>query len=306
MALHVDHLLDRIQLKSRIRFWRIFAIVALLLCAFLVLRGHSGKSGNSLSAMSDHIARVKVSGVIMDDKDRDDMFADIEKDKRTKALVVTIDSPGGSASASQDIYLALRKIAASKPVVCVMRGMAASGGFMTALGCDYTVAREGTLTGSIGVILQLAEVTELAKKIGIEPITVKSGFYKGAPSPFEKFNPEQRASVQRVIDDFHTYFKRITAERRHLPKEVVAQLAQGQIYSGGQAVELKLVDALGGEEEAIAWMEKDRKLTHDLPVMDVEPVKEEDGILSKFSSLATGRIFESLLIKPEGLMAMWR
>lgn len=304
MALHVDHLLDRIQLKSRIRFWRILAILALLLAALVALRGHGGK-GTGLNAIQDHIARVKINGVIMDDKNRDEMMKDLVDDKRTKAIIVTIDSPGGSAAASQDIYLQLRKIAANKPVVCVMRGMAASGGFMTSLGCDYTVAREGTLTGSIGVILELAEVTELAKKLGIEPIVVKSGYYKGAPSPTEKFTPEQRASVQRVIDDFHRYFKTITAERRHLPLEAVTQLAQGQIYSGNQAVDLKLVDKVGGEEEVLAWLQTEKKLSKDLPVVDVEPVKEDEGIFSKVSSLVSGKGLASLMFKPQGLMVVW-
>ncbi len=305
MALHVDHLLDRIQLKSRIRFWRVVAILALVLASVALLRG--GHAGKGVGTMSDHIARVRVDGVIMDDKERDTMLDDLASDKRTKAVLVLIDSPGGSASASQDIYLKLRAIAKTKPVACVMRGMAASGGFMTALGCDYTVAREGTLTGSIGVILQIAEITELAKKLGIEPITVKSGFYKGAPSPFEKFNAEQHASVQGVIDDFHRYFKSITAERRHLPAEVVDKLAQGQIYSGSQAVQLKLVDALGGEDEALAWMKNTnpQKIDKGLSVVDVEPAKDEESFLGKFGSVASGKIFNELM-PARGLMAIWR
>jgi protease-4 len=187
-----------------------------------------------------------------------------------------------------------------------MHGMATSGGYMAALGADRIYARQGTITGSIGVILQTAEFTEMAKKLGIEPITVKSGEFKATPSFAEKFTAEQRASIQAVIDSFHGYFKTITAERRGLSPAAVDKISQGQVYSGAQAVELKLVDALGGEKEAIAWLETEKKLAKELPVLDAEVEEEPKSLLEKISTFASSKGMGDVLWRQRGLMAHWQ
>ena len=307
MALHVDSLLDRLQLKSKLRFWRVLSLLLVVLCIGLVARGgHGSKSGGFGSGMKAHIARLSIDGVITEDRERRELIADLAEDKNVKAVILSIDSPGGTAAGGESLYLALRELGAKKPLVAVMEGMAASGGYMTALSADRIYAREGTLTGSIGVILEMAEFTELAKKLGIEPITVKSGPFKGAPTPLEKFTPEQRASIQRVIDRFHLYFKTMTAERRHLPMDRVTQLAQGQVYSGAEAVELKLVDALGGEKEAQKWLETEKKIDPKLEIEDAEVPKKDEKIWDKVSAIISGKGLGDVLLKQHGLMTIWQ
>src|SRR5262249_34918350 len=141
-----------------------------------------------------------------------------------------------------------------KPVVAVMRSIAASAGYMVALAADHIVAREGTITGSIGVLIETAEVTELAEKIGIKPVLVKSSPLKGTPSPFEKTTPEAERVIRDVVNDFYNRFVDMVAERRALPRDRVVQLADGRVYSGRKAAEDKLIDGIGGEDEAVKWL----------------------------------------------------
>ena len=302
MALNADTLLDRIYLKNQARRWRLLAFIALLLAALaLFAKINSGAMGGN------YIARYKVEGIITDDDKQHKLLMDIAKDRNAKALIVEIDSPGGTTVGGEQLYLDLREVAQHKPVVATMRTIAASAAYMTAIAADRVFAREGTLTGSIGVIVETAEVTELAKKIGITPITVKSGELKASPTPFEPLTAKGQAMLQDVVQSFFDYFVNLVKERRKLTPDEVSQILSGRIYSGRQALGLHLIDAIGSEDDAIDWLEKERKLPAGLEVKEKKVEEEESGLLNRLTgSIASGINLTNLLGKPRpGLVSQW-
>jgi len=301
MPLSADTLLDRMYLKSQITRWRIAAIVLFVL-ALTALFAPSHKN----SAIGNpYIARITVDSIILDNPDMYKLLDEVGDDKRVKAVIVWLDTPGGSAVGGEETYLRIKELAKRKPVVAVMRSVAASAGYMIALGTDRIYAREGTITGSIGVIIEAAEVTELAEKLGIKPIIVKSSSLKSTLSPFEKASPESIQVVQTLIDDFYNRFVDMVAEARKLPRDQVVKLADGRVYSGKRAAELHLVDAIGGEQDAVKWLEETRKVPKDLEIID-ESAKPPLGLLEQLTqSSFLGKFFQNSRIKLDGLVAIW-
>lgn len=304
MSLNADVLLDRISLKAKLKKWQLVSLALLLLLMAVAI----GKSGG-LKVSGDHIARITINGTIFQDDFRDAQLVAIRDDKHVKALIVRIDSPGGTTVGGESIYYALREIAKTRPVVAVMGTLAASGGYMTALGADYIVARKGTITGSIGVLVQNMEATELAGKMGLKFQTFKSAPLKGAPSPFEKVTPEVEQSIQAIIKDFYDYFVGMVAERRNMPKPKAYQLADGRIYTGNQAVQNGLIDKIGGEKEAVEWLVNVKKLDKKLEVRDVELEDKEEKISKFFGKtfaniLGGGKMTET--VRLNGLMTIWQ
>jgi protease-4 len=300
MTINADTLLDRLHLKGQITKWRILAIVFAVL-TFIV----SFETYLPNSPMADaFIARINIDGIVMDDQHIYDLISDVKKNKKIKAVIVSIDTPGGSAVAGEEIFLRLRDLAKVKPVVAVMRSISASAGYMLALGADHIIAREGTITGSIGVIIQTAEVTELAEKLGIKPVVIKSSPLKGSPSPFEKTTPESQQVIQKLIDDFYLRFVQIVAERRGLPKEKVVTLADGRVYSGKGAFDNKLIDAIGGEQEAMKWLIEQKHIDKGLQIKEVKPSKD-DNLISQITQSVTGNFFQSSSLTLDGMLAIW-
>jgi protease-4 len=298
MPLDSDILVDRRRLKRGLNLWRAGAILAVLALIFVV----GGRAGSWRG--EDHIARLPIDGIIMNDRDRLDAIEELAEDERVKALIVWIDSPGGTVVGGEGIYRALRALAARKPVVAVMDETAASGGYMVALGADRILAHEATITGSIGVIFQTAEVTELLGKLGIKPEEIKSGPLKAQPSPFEKLTPEARRVTQEVVNDIYDMFVKMTAERRNLAPERARALADGRIYTGRQAVANGLIDAIGGEDEAVAWLEKERGIPKGLAVREVKYGDGLSVLTDRLDSLARKTVFSERLTL-DGLVSLW-
>ncbi len=303
MTIHADTLIDRIRLKSQLTRWRVTAILIAVIAVVAMME----KDSQFAPIRGSYIARISIDGIITDDKDLSKLIKTVQDDNYAKAVIVWIDSPGGSAVGGQQLYYDLHSLAQKKPVVIVMRSLAASAGYMAALAGDRLIAREGTITGSIGVIMEGAEFTELAKKLGIQPIVIKTGEFKASPSPLEKLTPRQEAALQTSIDDFFKWFKDLVAERRKLPLPVVDKLADGRIYSGKQALDNHLIDQLGGESEALDWLEQARHIDSSLNVRDVkEKKKGSDGL---FDEMAHG-VFSALTGAPAqplgGLWALWK
>ena len=173
------------------------------------------------------------------------------EDSDMKAVVVRIDSPGGAVGTSQEILDGLRRMAEDKVVVCAMGNLAASGGLLVAMGCDRIVAQPGTLTGSIGVISTFPNVNGLLKKIDVQMNTVTAGKLKDAGSPFREFSEADRSYWQELANRIHRQFIQAVAEGRDLPVEQVEKFADGRVFTGEQAVELGLVDELGGFQDAV-------------------------------------------------------
>jgi protease-4 len=302
MSLNADTLLDRIRLKQQVSRWRLIAIaviIASLLFAF--------EKATSFSPIkSDYVARITIDDTISDDPAVTKLLAETGEDPHARAVLIWLDTPGGSAVGGQQLYLDLLRLSKIKPVVAVMRTMATSAGYMAALGTDHIIAREGTITGSIGVLMESFEVTDLAEKIGIRPITLKSGPYKASPNPTEKFTADQERVLQSVIKDFFNWFVDIVTERRHLPREKVEDLADGRIYTGRQALAAQLIDQLGGDEEAMQWLEKEKKIPHTLEIKDVKLSKESGSIFDLLFQYANGKIGARFNQKLDGLTAIWQ
>jgi protease-4 len=302
MSLNADTLLDRIRLKRQASRWRIFTLILLMLSALVIFE----KSSKFSPIKSDYIARITVDGVVSDNPKLSELIKTTGEDRHAKAVLVWLDTPGGSAVGGQQLYLDMLRLSKIKPVVAVMRTMATSAGYMAALGADHIIAREGTITGSIGVIMEAFEATELAEKIGIRPITVKSGPYKASPNPLEKYTKDQDVVMQAVIKDFFSWFVDIVTTRRNLPRETVEVLADGRIYTGRQALKVKLIDELGGDEEAVDWMIKNKGLRAGLEIKDVKIEKESGSLFEEITQMANGKFGTHFLQKLDGLAAIWQ
>ncbi|MDD9877043.1 MAG: signal peptide peptidase SppA [Magnetovibrio sp.] len=264
MAVDPAAVIDRRRLKRRLIFWRVFAIVAAV-GVVLALAGRF--HGASFGA---HIARLSVSGVIFDDPFRANALDELAADDKVRALIVAIDSPGGTFVGGEALYESLRKVAEAKPVVAVLGGTAASAAYMVALGADHIVARKGTVTGSIGVIMQTADITGLLDKLGIKPETIKSGPLKAQPNPLEPFSPAAREATEAVVEDLFGMFVDLVAARREMDRDKVLGFADGRVFSGRQAMRGGLVDAIGAEAEARRWLVETKGIEAGLDINDVD------------------------------------
>jgi protease-4 len=212
----------------------------------------TGGESRVLSLLSENgVGVLLIDGAIDDSRQ---VVAELKRFKEApwiKALVVRIDSPGGAVAPTQEIFTEIRKVRASKPVIASMGGMATSGGYYIASACDKIVANPGTLTGSIGVIMQLSNVEDLMKKIGIKGYNVKSGANKDIGSPFQPLSPEGQAILQSLVDNVHSQFVSAVAKGRDMDEAAVRKLSDGRVYSGAQAKDLGLIDQFGTLEDAI-------------------------------------------------------
>lgn len=300
MALSADTLLDRLYLKGQVSKWRILAVLLGVLTAVVTFEKYSHHS----PIENDFVARITLDGIIGDDQQLYELIDEVNDNNKAKAVIVWLDTPGGSAVGGEEIFLKLRAVSAKKPVVAVMRSVAASAGYMVALGADHIVAREGTITGSIGVLVETAEFTELAEKLGIKPLTIKSSPLKASPSPLEKSTPEAEKVMHDLVMDFYERFVDMVATRRHLPREKAVALADGRVYSGRRALETKLIDQIGGEDEAMVWLETQGKIGKGLEIKDVNIEAETDWFTTLSESIA-GNFFQSSRIKLDGIAAIW-
>jgi protease IV len=209
--------------------------------------------GGSAGFKSDaSVGVVEVKGMLLDSRQTIKQLHEFRDDKSIKAVVLRIDSPGGVVGPSQEIYQEVKKLTAKKKVVVSMGSVAASGGYYIAAPANVIFANPGTVTGSIGVLMKLSNIEGLQGKIGLRSFVLKSGKYKDTGSPVRPMTREERAVMQGVIDSMHGQFIRAVAEGRRLPLQTVTTLADGRIYSGEQALQLKLVDKLGNLQDAVA------------------------------------------------------
>jgi protease-4 len=307
MTLDVDALIDRRRLKRRLIAWRTVAVLALAGVIFLaVTDGGSGLFDPGTKA--PHVAKITISGIITEDDNLLEELQDIADDDMAKALIVHVDSPGGTVVGGETLYNAIRAVAKEKPVVATMGTTAASAGYMVAVAANRIYAHSGTITGSIGVLMQAPNVVGLLDKLGVGMDTIKSAPLKAVPSPLEKMTPEGRAATQAIIDDMYDMFKDMVREQRRMPAEKVATLADGRIYTGRQALANGLVDEIGGDDEVRDWLENEHKISVDLPLIDRDP-SEESGWFSASARALVHAIGGKALLSErlilDGLMALW-
>ncbi|MDR0774118.1 MAG: signal peptide peptidase SppA [Candidatus Tisiphia sp.] len=268
MTITPDYIIERKQNKLKLRLWKLATILMFIVLIVVMIKKFDLPSSEYVTTNSNYIAAVSIEDIIFEDTKRDKRLEKIIDDDKINALIVNVNSPGGTVVGSEKIYNILRKISAKKPVVIVMGTLAASGGYLISLGGDYIISHNGTITGSIGVILQTLEVTDLAKTLGITFNNFKSGELKAAPNPTEKVTEAVRQAIMSNVQDTYDYFIELVALRRGLAIEEVKKIADGRIYSGRQALKLKLVDAVGSEDDAIKWLQEVKKIDKDLKVKE--------------------------------------
>lgn len=229
---------------------KVCVIIGILMLVLVVISAVIALADKS-SITKDKIALVRVEGAIFDSKNAVEELKGYLKDTSIKAIVLRVDSPGGAVGPSQEIYDFVKKAASEKKIIVSMGSVAASGGYYIAAPATRIVANPGTLTGSIGVIMEIPNVEGLMTKIGVKSEVVKSGKHKDLASMFRKMEDEERGILQNVLDDVHEQFIEAVSKGRAIPIETVRILADGRVFTGRQAKELKLVDELGNLEYAI-------------------------------------------------------
>ncbi len=308
-----EAILERRRLRRRASFWRIAAFVILVVAVVVGASAIWDRDG--VGAGRAQIADIKVDGFITTRPNAVKTIDRAAKTDAVKAIVLHIDSGGGAASGGEALYNAVRRATEKKPVVAVIDGLGASAAYMTAIAADHIVARETAITGSIGVIFQYGHFEELLQKIGAQYEEVKSAPLKGEPSIFQAPNPAATAMLKSVIDDTYDWFVGLVAERRNLSEPDARRLADGRIFTGRQALGVKLIDAVGGDPEARAWLAKEKGVSEDLPLRDW---KEDSSVFAAFQTDAVAGLarlvgidLDAAGILPrrltvDGLLSVWQ
>ncbi len=298
MARDPDLLVDRRQLKRRLAFWRLLAFAAAAAAVVALFARLSPLPGSS------YIAVVNVDGIIVGDPYRERRIRDLARDGAVAALVVRIDSPGGTTFGSEALYEAIRTVGETRPVVAVMDGVATSGGYMAALAAERILARESTITGSIGVVFEATNFAGLMEDIGVESELVRSAPLKAEPNPFGRMSREARDATRQIVDDLHRAFVGMVAERRPLTGREAADLADGRVYTGAMAVENGLVDGLGGVDEAVAWLEDEAGVAAGLRLNEVS-VRRPGGLIDRLVSAAFEKSVIAERLRLDGVVSLW-
>jgi protease IV len=266
MSAPTDYLIDRRRLRRKLGWWRLAAIAAVGFALVVAVSRVTG--ADSTDKLTPHIARLSLQGMILGDKDTIELIKKIGESNQAKAVLLTIDSPGGTTTGAEKLYEELRRLNEKKPVVAVVGAVAASGAYIAAIAADTIVAQGNSLVGSIGVLFQYPNFYKLLDSVGVKVEEIKSSPLKAAPNGLEPTSEAARAAVAALVADSYSWFKDLVKERRGLDDAGLAKVADGRVFTARQGVPLKLVDILGGEREAIAWLEKNKGVTKDLPVRD--------------------------------------
>ena len=300
MALDPDVILDRRLLKRRITLWRTMAVVALAALTAIVF-------GEDLARpfARDHVASLDIVGIIVGDEATVQALDTVADNDKAQALIVFIDSPGGTTHGGETLYEAIGRVRQKKPVVAVIGALGTSAGYLIALAADRILVRQTSVTGSIGVLIETAEVSRLLDKLGVATDAVKSGPLKDTPSPFQPMTREGRAVVQGLVDDSYDWFVDLVAERRQLPREAARTLADGRVYTGRQAVAAKLVDELGATREARRWLEEHHGIPATLPAKPISLPSAPESALDWLTGLAKKMVFSERL-RLDGLKSVWQ
>jgi protease-4 len=297
MSLDSDVIVDRRRIRRKLTFWRVTAVLVAI-AAIVTVGVIAAPATRAKLTASGSIARVNIDGLIRSDRERVEALERLEKSS-VAAVIVHINSPGGTTAGSEQLYDALTRLKAKKPLVVVVEGLAASGGYITAIAADHIVVQQSSLVGSIGVLFQFPNFTELLKTVGVKVEEVKSSPLKAAPNGFEPTSPEARAAIDALVKDSYAWFRGLVKARRSMDDATLDKVADGRVFTGRQAVELKLVDALGDEKTAVEWLVTQKNVTKDLPVRDYK-------LQPRFGDLTFLRTAVSMTLDAIGLSTIAR
>jgi protease-4 len=302
MSFETDLLLDRRRLKRRLVFWRGLTVAALVLAAIIGFRQ------TGLSIESEYIARLNVTGVITEDRKMIRLLGRLADNDDAKALIVAINSPGGTMSGGESLYRAIAAVAEKKPVIAVMGGLAASAGYMVAMPAHHVLARESTITGSIGVLLETGDVSGLLGKLGITTEAIRSGVLKDQPNYTRPLTPGGREALQGIVNDMYEQFVIMVAKGRKMDPVRVRLLGDGRAYTGRQALSLGLIDAIGDEQDARKWLATEKGVERGLPVQDLTTATFAQRTFGASLADIADVVWKSLIsqsVSLDGGMAVW-
>jgi protease IV len=297
MSLDSDVIVDRRRIRRKLTFWRVVAAL-LAIAAVITIGSIATPGGRGAFTATGSIARVNIEGLIRSDQDRVEALERLA-DSKAAAVIVHINSPGGTTAGSEQLYDALVQLKAKKPLVVVVEGLAASGGYITAIAADHIIAQQTSLVGSIGVLFQFPNFTDLMKTVGVKVEEVKSSPLKAAPNGFEPTSPEARAALDSLVKDSYAWFRDLVKARRGMDDALLDKVADGRVFTGRQAVDLKLIDQLGDEKTAVAWLVAQKGIKSDLPVHDFK-------LAPRFGDLTFLRTAASITLDALGLSAIAR
>ncbi|WP_201859315.1 signal peptide peptidase SppA [Microvirga soli] len=317
MSIDAEAIADRRRLRRKLSFWRVAGFSGLI--AAVAAIGYAAADRAGYGGIQNQIARISIDGVITGNQRLADLMRRVGESSTVSGVVISINSPGGTTTGSEELYRNIRRLSEKKPVVTFVDGTAASGGYITAMATDYIVARETSIVGSIGVLFQYPDLTGLMGQIGVKMEAVKSAPLKAEPNPFTPTSPEARAAMQAVVNDTYDWFKNLVRERRRLNEGELSTASTGQVFSGRQAVPLKLIDKIGSERDAVAWLEQEKGVSKDLPIRDWEPRSDRDiSIFAMSATMADLFGFEQVaeamrrtsaqaeIARLDGLLAVWQ
>ena len=313
--IEAETVIERRRLRRRLTLWRLLAVVLAVLFIALLATGNQRFAGSG--SFLPHIARVSVSGIITDDQKMLELLDKVGKSSQVRAVILDINSPGGTTTGGEAMYDAIRQLAEKKPVVAVCGTLATSAAYIVALASDRIFVYGNTITGSVGVIVQWADVSELMRTLGVKVEEIRSGPLKAVPNPFQPADEKARALGEEMVQEAKVWFVDLVANRRKIEPASVPGLTDGRVYSGRQAVEFKLVDEIGDEKDAKNWLQKERNVAPGLSVVEWKPKTESGGALSwLFGSIASGlgnsaanllslfgQVSEGLRL--DGLVSLW-
>ena len=252
-----DYIIDRYKLKNSVNKWKFIALILLLIALFTIFYH---KDDGVSRIKSDYIASIDITGMLMQNKETIKSLNKIANDSNIKAVLVNINSSGGTGVGGESLYREFRKIAEKKPIVASIGEIGASAAYMAAIGADRIYAYDISLVGSIGVIIMNIEVGEFAKKHGINLELIKSSPLKGIPNYFEKLNSQQKEYVQSLVDESNKYFIGLVNKRRNLSEDDLKKVSDGRIFTGSKANQLKLIDQIGDGADAVKWLKSKENL----------------------------------------------
>ena len=287
MTFETETVLDRRRLRRRVSLWRALAVIAAVVALGVVLFASAERVG---IGERRQIARVSIEGFISENRDQLKLLKLLADNNKIVAVILFINSPGGTTTGGEALFEAIRELAKTKPVVGQMGTVAASAAYITGLATDHIVARGNTVTGSVGVIFQWPDVSQLMDKLGVKMNEVKSGPLKANPSPFQPVDEAGKAAAEQMVAESQRWFVGLVATRRGIDTASVAGLEQGRVYSGREAVANKLVDQIGGEPEAVQYLEEKRNIPKGLRVVDFKPKREGGWGLASLSMAALGSL----------------
>lgn len=312
MLTDAELLTDRRALRRRLTSWRVLAILAIIIAIGAV----------GLSAARDslpgrqHVARVSLNGMITGSRPTLDLLKQVGENSAVRGVIISIDSPGGTVAGSEDVYNAIRAVSAKKPTVAVINTLGASGAYIAAMGAERILARQTSLVGSIGVIMQFPNFVGLMDRVGVKMDEIKSSPLKASPNPFEPASPAAKEAMAAVVGDSYAWFRGLVETRRKLDGPGLNNVADGRIFTGRQALQLRLIDQTGDEKDAVTWMVANKALPADLPVREWRR-RQDRGLSLVGVSAGAARLagLETLAVmlergqlevaQADGLLAVW-